>query len=170
MRPGRPEDAFAVASVQAAAWAERYAVTMPGDVLPNAAHLEPAWSQLMSASTPQGARVLVAYVDSTVVGVLSDSPATDPDLPPTDWREITELAIDPAHANSGHGSRLLAAWADGARQAGHAGAVLWVCADDDALRSLATSAGFAADGAHRTLDLYGDGAITVRMVRLTAAL
>lgn len=170
MRPARPEDVPHIAALQANAWAQRYAVTMPSHVLPRGTDLEPGWSNLLAAAPDSHDTVLVAYEESAIVGVVADAPATDPDLTTEGWREIAELAVEPAHANSGHGSRLLAAWADVARTDGHAGAVLWVAADDDALRALATSAGFAPDGAHRTLDLHGDGAVMVRMVRLATTL
>lgn len=143
-------------------------MTLPPEELPQPSDLEPAWSQLLSGD--DCGTVLVAYLDSTVIGVLADTPASDPDLTGAAWREIIELSVHPAHANEGHGSRLLAAWADVTREDGGVGAVLWVASDDDALRALATSAGFAADGAHRTLDLDGDGSVTVRMVRLATTL
>ena len=49
-------------------------------------------------------------------------------------------------------------------------AVTWVPAADDALRGFLTDAGWAPDGAHRTLDLLGDGSTTVKQVRLHTAL
>jgi hypothetical protein len=49
-------------------------------------------------------------------------------------------------------------------------AVCWLLASDDVLRRFLTEAGWAADGAFRTLDLTGDGSVTVRQVRLHTAL
>ena len=43
-------------------------------------------------------------------------------------------------------------------------------ADDDAQRTFLTDAGWAPDGAHRTLDLDGTGATQVKQVRLHTAL
>jgi hypothetical protein len=48
--------------------------------------------------------------------------------------------------------------------------VTWLQAADDGLRSFLTEAGWGPDGAHRTLDLLGDGSTTVRQVRLHTAL
>ena len=41
---------------------------------------------------------------------------------------------------------------------------------DDARRAFLTEAGFAPDGAHRELDLHGDGSVRVKQVRLHADL
>ena len=49
-------------------------------------------------------------------------------------------------------------------------AVTWLPAADDGLRAFLTEAGWAPDGAHRTLDLLGDGSTTVKQVRLHTAL
>jgi hypothetical protein len=45
-------------------------------------------------------------------------------------------------------------------------AVTWLGAADDVTRLFLTTAGWAADGAHRTLDLTGDGSVQVKQVRL----
>jgi hypothetical protein len=44
--------------------------------------------------------------------------------------------------------------------------VLWLHSTDDERRTFVTAAGWAADGAHRELDLRGDGEVLVRQVRL----
>jgi hypothetical protein len=44
--------------------------------------------------------------------------------------------------------------------------VTWLGAADDETRLFLTTAGWAADGAHRTLDLTGDGSVQVKQVRL----
>ena len=49
-------------------------------------------------------------------------------------------------------------------------AVTWLVAEDDAQRGFLTDAGWAPDGAHRTLDLDGTGATQVKQVRLHTAL
>jgi hypothetical protein len=49
-------------------------------------------------------------------------------------------------------------------------AVIWLVADDDATRTFLTDAGWAPDGAHRTLDLDGSGATQVKQVRLHTSL
>ena len=49
-------------------------------------------------------------------------------------------------------------------------AVTWLSSTDDALREFLTEAGWAPDGAHRELDLHGDGTVQVKQVRLHTAL
>ncbi len=43
-------------------------------------------------------------------------------------------------------------------------------AEDDVLRGFLTDAGWAPDGAHRELDLDGDGTMRVKQVRLHTAI
>ena len=67
--------------------------------------------------------------------------------------ELVALAVDPARAREGHGSRLLAAAADLLREHAFHTAVTWVFTEDTALRSFLEPAGWAVDGARRTLAL-----------------
>jgi len=78
------------------------------------------------------------------------------------------LSVDPAHRGRGHGSRLLSAALQTATSAGEQEAVAWIASGDDLLRRFLESAGWAADGAHRTLADDGDGPIAseLRQVRL----
>ncbi len=78
--------------------------------------------------------------------------------------------MDPADRGHGHASRLLQAAADTMVADRFARAVTWAMATDDALRTFLTEAGWAADGAHRELDLDGSGTTTVKQVRLHTAL
>ena len=49
-------------------------------------------------------------------------------------------------------------------------ALVWLASTDDVRRAFLTEAGFAPDGAHRELDLHGDGSVRVKQVRLHADL
>lgn len=62
------------------------------------------------------------------------------------------------------------ACADTLRADRFARAVTWLPATADDLRTFLTEAGWAPDGAHRTLDLTGDGTVTVKQVRLHTSL
>ena len=81
-----------------------------------------------------------------------------------------ELTVTSGERHKGHGSRLQQAAVDTLAADRFTRAVTWVGAADDELRAFLTQAGWAADGAHRELDLYGDGAVTVKQVRLHVAL
>ena len=43
---------------------------------------------------------------------------------------------------------------------------MWLASTDDVRRTFLTESGWAPDGAHRELDLHGDGSVLVRQVRL----
>lgn len=173
VRPAAVAHAADLARIQREAWLARYGLLVPESAMPAPAQSQAQWSDLVAASTADaaaGPMVLVATEGDAVVGLLAAAPATDPDLQDLSWQEILELAVDAAHVGHGHASRLLTAWADLGRAAGIEGGVIWVHTEDDDLRAVVMSSGFAPDGAHRTLDLHGDGTITVRMVRLSCAL
>ncbi|MEJ7755041.1 MAG: hypothetical protein WKF83_00760 [Nocardioidaceae bacterium] len=73
-------------------------------------------------------------------------------------------------AEAGHGSRLLQACADTMRADQFTRAVWWLPTTGDALREFVTGTGWSADGAHRELDLHGDGRVRLKQVRLHSAL
>jgi GNAT superfamily N-acetyltransferase len=81
-----------------------------------------------------------------------------------------EFTIDPGERGKGHGSRLLQAAVETMQADRFTRAVLWSVATDDALRGFLTGAGWAADSAHRELDLDGEGTTLVKQVRLHTAL
>ena len=70
--------------------------------------------------------------------------------------------MDPERRGAGHGSRLLQAAVDTMRADRFTRSVLWAVSVDDTLRTFLTSAGWAPDGAHRELDLDGDGVTRVQ--------
>ncbi len=168
VRVGWAEDAAGIAAVQVRAWRHEYAGILPVDLLAglDPADLETAWDS--SLTTPQDARnrVLVALERATIRGFAVTGPASDPDLDPIGVGELSELTVDPEQTRQGHGSRLLQAAADTLRADRFGTAVLWLTTQDDVRRGFLTGAGWAADGAHRELDLHGDGTVRVKQVRL----
>lgn len=169
VRPATAADAPVIAEIQRAAWAERHALTAPG-ALPDAHDAESAWREAIAVAnegTPH--LVLVAIDAGHVVGYLASTEATDPDAAP-DEVEITDIGVRSDAAGEGHGSRLLAAWHDFARDAGATGAVAWVAVHDEHLRGLLQATGFTPDGARARLDLDGSGEVTVLFARLACAL
>ena len=162
------DDAEAIARVQVAVWQEGYAGL--GDALPAVHQVAAAWHRSLLAPGDARNRVLVALERNQVRGFVVCQPAADPDCDPIADAEVSELAVAPQARGQGHGSRLLQAAADTLEADRFDRAVCWLVTDDDRLRGFLTSAGWAADGAHRELDLDGTGRTTVKQVRLHTAL
>lgn len=166
------DDAEAIAAVQVRAWRASYAGLLPTDALDS---LEPdriaqGWREALVRPPDARNRVLIALERARVTGYAVTGPATDPDCDPVQVGEVADLTVDDGERGHGHGSRLLQACADTLRADRFVRAVLWLPSADDDLRGFLTGAGWAADGAHRTLDLTGDGSVTVKQVRLHTAL
>ena len=166
------DDAAAIAGVQVRAWRTSYADLLPAEVLDRLDPEELAGGWYAALQRPGDARnrVLVALERNTVRGFVVTAPAGDPDCDPIATGELSDLTVDPGQRGHGHGSRLLQAAADTLTADRFVRAVTWLPATDDVLRRFLTSAGWGADGAHRTLDLLGDGTTTVKQVRLHTAL
>ena len=160
-------DADAIGSVQARAWLRSYATILPQAVLDqiDGAGFASAWREAVTKPPSARHRVLVALDHGRVVGFAATAPSDDPDGEPFDG-EIVALHIDPAEHRGGHGSRLVAAAVDTMRADGFTHARMWIISGDDDVRSFIESAGWGPDGAHRVLDLTGDGSASVKQVRL----
>lgn len=168
VREARRADIAAITDVQVRCWSEGYRDVLPAAALAEAtgpdarkAWLERWTAAVLEPPTPRH-RVLVADQDGLVTGLTAHAPAADPDLDPADTAELLTLLVDPLHSRAGHGSRLLAATADLLRDDGVTTVIAWVFAADRRYRDFLGAAGWALDGATRTLDLDGP----VEMVRL----
>jgi ribosomal protein S18 acetylase RimI-like enzyme len=164
------DDAEAIAAVQARAWATSYAGLLPaaGDLRP--ADFAQLWRDALTHPADARHRALVALERNRVVGFAITTPATDPDCDPVSDGEVMELTVDVEEQGKGHGSRLVQAAVDTMVADRFTRAVTWLVADDDDTRAFLTDAGWAPDGAHRTLDLDGSGTTQVKQVRLHTAL
>ncbi|HSV37657.1 MAG TPA: GNAT family N-acetyltransferase [Nocardioidaceae bacterium] len=167
VRVGWADDAAGIAGVQVRAWQQEYA-----DLLPplDPADVAAAWQAALAAPKDARNRVLVALDRATVRGFAVVQPSPDPDADPVSDGELTELSVDPEHQRQGHGSRLVHAAMDTLRADRFDRALVWLASTDDARRGFLVAAGFEADGAHRELDLHGDGTVTVKQIRLHAGL
>lgn len=164
------DDAAAIADVQVRAWGEQYADLLPADALPAAEQVAEAWRASLDHPADARNRVLVALERNRVCGFAVTTPASDPDCDPVADGELAELTVAPGDLRAGHGSRLLQAVADTLQADRFTRAVTWILAADDARRQFLASAGWAADSAHRELDLDGSGSTRVKQVRLHTAL
>lgn len=166
------DDAAAIAAVQVRAWRVDYRDLLPAEMLDamDPESLAGHWRESLVRPPDARDRVLVSLERNLVTGFALTGPCPDPDTDAVADGEITDLTVDVHKRGQGHGSRLLQACADTLRADRFGRALTWVNAQDDALREFLVGAGWGADGAHRTLDLVGDGSVTVRQVRLHTAL
>jgi ribosomal protein S18 acetylase RimI-like enzyme len=162
------DDAPAIAAVQVRAWRTSYADLLPAELLDtlDVDELAATWRASLGKPPDARNRVLVALERNLVTGFALTGPAIDPDCDPVADGEVTDLTVDPHKRHAGHGSRLMQASVDTLKADRFTRAVTWLGAQDDETRGFLTSAGWAPDGAHRTLDLTGDGTVQVKQVRL----
>jgi GNAT superfamily N-acetyltransferase len=170
VRVAWPDDAEAIAAIQARAWAASYAALVPGTGDLRQADFAQLWRDALARPADARHRALVALERNRVVGFAITTPATDPDCDAVTDGELMEFTIDADERGRGHGSRLLQAAVDTMVADRFTRAVTWLIAEDDALRTFLTEAGWGPDTAHRTLDLDGTGTTQVKQVRLHTAL
>jgi ribosomal protein S18 acetylase RimI-like enzyme len=118
------------------------------------------WTRRLRAG-PAGSPVLVAERAGAVVGFAVVGAAEDP----AGLGELQAINVDPDHWRRGAGRALLAAAEAELARLGHAAAVLWVLPGNQRARRFYEAAGWAADGARRTIELYGFGVDEVRYRR-----
>ena len=173
VRPASPTDAAEIARVQLVTWRTAYRSVLPTQVLDDwdGEQAEAAWRSAVTDPPTRAHGVLIARERSEVVGFaafgppdLSPEEHASPDGPTTD---IAALLVEPRWGRRGHGSRLLAAVADLARETGARRLQMWVPAEDQVSAGFLETAGWDRDGWVRTLDA---GTGTVAMHRWHALL
>jgi ribosomal protein S18 acetylase RimI-like enzyme len=177
VRDARPPDAGAIARIQVDRWRIGYAGLVPGDVLAELTsgdaerRWEERWEGSLASPPSSRHRVLVAVAAGDagtrlVAGFASFGPSTDPDRWPATDAELYELCVAQGQAGRGHGSRLLNAAAATMAEDGFGTVSAWVLEQDASARRFLESAGWAADGARKELDMGS----SVPVIRLHAAL
>ncbi|MBA2390192.1 MAG: GNAT family N-acetyltransferase [Geodermatophilaceae bacterium] len=165
VRPARAADVSEIARIQLDTWRAAYSALLPptalDDVTPELAGAQ--WSAAVNEAPSPRHRVLVAQERDSVVGFLAAEP--DPDDPGTTM--IATMLVEPRWGRRGHGSRLLAAAVDLAREEGTSRLTAWVFERDQASIGFYESAGWSRDGWTRTLDAADT---PVREVRLHTSL
>lgn len=170
-------DADGIAGVQVRALRRSYEGILPAELLaaldagPDQQEtIAQHWRESL-AKPPSGRhRVLVGLEAGAVVGFAATAPSDDEDADPVADAAIAAFHIDPDAIGRGNGSRLLNACVDTLRADGFGRATIWLFGSDDSMRSFLTGAGWAADGAHRELDLHGDGTVRAKQIRLHCSL
>lgn len=179
IRDGRPGDAADLARIQAARWRSGYRGLVPDPVLAEITDENSVrkgrdhWAASLSSPPTARHRVLVAVTtglsgDRLVAGFASFGPATDPGLWAATDAELYELCVAEDQRGNGHGGRLLNAAAATMAEDGFHTACAWVLEQDTAAARFLESAGWAPDGARRSLDM-GTPVPTIRLHTALAA-
>lgn len=178
VRPARVEDLTAIGQVQAATMlaslqaghTAEHGAPLPEGVraMIAAPVIAAGWEAAVTEPPSPEHHVLVATtaqadaVSRTVVGLLGLAPTQSMDAEGhvdeagVQAVEVTALGVEPASQRRGHGSRLLAAAVDLARQDGARALVAWAVRGDESISRLLSSVGMAPTGAHRVLGV-GEG-------------
>jgi len=178
VRPARAEDLTAIGRVQAATMlasleaghTAEHSAPLPEGVraMIAAPVIAAGWEAAVAEPPSPEHHVLVATTaqadaaNRTVVGLLGLAPTQSMDAEGhvdeagVQAVEVTALGVEPASQRRGHGSRLLAAAVDLARQDGARALVAWAVRGDESISRILTSVGMAPTGAHRVLGV-GEG-------------
>lgn len=155
VRPATAEDDGAITRVQLRAWRSSHVEVLGAATLEglDVAVVRERWAAAIKAPPSPLHRVLVACDGAQVVGVAACAPVEA-------GVEVLALEVDPDHRRGGHGSRLLAACVDLAREDGATHLQTWVLQGDAAREQFLASAGLGPDGARRELapTTVGEGA------------
>lgn len=167
VRPATAEDAGLIARLQLASWGRLAEHLSPDAALPAPAleEITASWHQAVTAAPDRHHHVLVAVAGPTMVGFAALVPTVERPLnadvadPSADTAsahgnarmEIIGLEVDPRRTGEGHGSRLLAACADIASEAGAEMLQIWTAREDEARTRFLSSAGFGPTGLRRML-------------------
>lgn len=172
VRLARVADAVAIARVQVECWRTWWGESLGPTFLEalDPSDIAQQWAYGIRMPPPGAHRVLIAESAASAVGFAASAPASDPDhVDAGSVAELVELLVSPTALGKGHGSRLLTAIADLAREDGITELVAWIGTADSAKIAFLESAGWGRDGAERELDVDAVRKLTqVRLVTLLA--
>jgi GNAT superfamily N-acetyltransferase len=159
VRPAAVPDAPAMGRVHVRAWQAAYRGHMPDDYLDGLRAEERAahWERALGRDDLPGA-ILVAERAGEVIGFATVGPAREPEAA----GELYAINLDPDHWGTGAGRALLEAAQTELARLGVDETVLWVLTGNARARRFYEIAGWAADGAERTIEVFG---VTVPEVR-----
>ena len=127
VRRASPEDAHAIARLVWLAWSQRFSGSMPQEVREQAEPLsaETKWrTDLAEPPSPHHVCLVATDENNVIVGVAVLAPDERNAL------TIELLEVAPNHRGQGHGSRLMNACVDTARERGASTMYAWIWPDD----------------------------------------
>lgn len=166
---GRVQASTMTSSLRAAHGAEHDGAPLPAGVEAMVAPpvLAAGWERAVLEPPSARHHVLVATLGEQVVGLVGLAPteglAVDEEGAPAAGApqraaEVTALGVSAAHQRQGHGSRLLAAASDLAREDGANVLLAWVLRGDSSLASFLTGTGMQRTESRRLLPV-GEGVV-----------
>jgi GNAT superfamily N-acetyltransferase len=159
VRPATVADAPAMGRLVVRAWQAAYRGQMPDDYLDDLRAEDRAayWDGVLRREGRRGV-ILVAERDGEVIGFAAAGPSPDPE----GVGELFAINLDPDHWGTGAGRALLEAAQVELDRMGFTESVLWVLPGNGRARRFYEIAGWVADGAERTSEVFG---VTVPEVR-----
>lgn len=153
VRPATAEDEAPIARVQLRAWRASHGALLGEDVLErlDVLAVRRQWAEAIIRPPSPQHRVLVACEGARVIGFAACAPTDGEGV------EVLALEVDPDHQRGGHGSRLLTACVDLARERGSQHLQTWVLEGDTAREQFLGSAGLGPDGTRRELGMGTPG-------------
>jgi GNAT superfamily N-acetyltransferase len=145
IRPGRSEDAEAVARVHVETWQAAYAHALPAQELADLSVAERIERHRRWPPT------FVAEVGGEIVGFVGVGASRDAGAD----GEVFTIYVHPDHWGTGVGRALIEAGEEELRKLGHHEAILWVLGDNPRARRFYELAGWTADGTVRDIHLFG---------------
>lgn len=153
VRQARAEDGSAVGEAHAEAWRIAFADLFESGFLQQAVReRRERWTAWLAGQLPSGTQVLVAEVDSQVVGLVHLGPH-DPDA---GVGEVFALYVHPDHWGTGASQTLLDEAVRRLHADGHIRVVLWAHAEAVRARRFYERCGWSPTGRTRDFD-FGDG-------------
>lgn len=167
VRPGRADDAAALARVHVAAWRGAYRGHMPDAYLDamDPDRWERGWDRMFAEGRTR--HLLVAERAGAVVGFVDVGPEREPDGPPasTPRGELYAINVHPDAWGTGAGPALLEDAHRSLRALGFADAVLWVLPGNARARRFYERAGWSDEGTEKTATVNGVEVLERRYAR-----
>jgi GNAT superfamily N-acetyltransferase len=149
IRPGRPEDAAAIAQIHIGGWQAFYRGQVP-DAMLDGFDLErrtDGWRRQLE-DLPGHHRLWVLERDGRIIGFCATAHSADPDAGP-ETGEIPALYLSPEVVGTGVGRRLFGHAVADLRTRGFAEATLWVLVSNALGRRFYEAAGWRPDGTEK---------------------
>jgi len=162
VRKARIAESQAIAIIHVTSWQTTYRGYMD-DAFLNALTPESRmgmWAGALSGNIPRF-DILVAEIESKIVGFCSTGPNRDDDAPEQSG-ELFAIYVDPDRIREGIGTALLTTAEETMRERGFKSAILWVLRENSPARAFYESAGWTDDGSEKKENMAGQTIVEVR--------